>query len=699
MKWMFTLLFFTFFINAGQAQSSPFRDKAIVLKRMIEKNHYSPREVNDSFSVAVFEEMINTADPRRLLFTAPEYTQLTANRLNLDDELNGKGWVFFDLFSALYKKSLLRADTIINKIFQKPFDYNANETISSSSSRERTYNFSADTKALTDRWSRYFKLLILDDVYDAMNEDSTKKMTFKGALTSLEPGIKEKIKRAELKSIKKILEDPNGYSTFVEDIYLNAIASSFDPHTNYFSTREKENFQAQLSTEVLSFGLDLEENDKGEIVIEHLVPGGPAWKSGELHKGDELLSLQWEGKQAVEINSAEIENVYDIIGESDRDRMVFKFQKPDGSIKIVLLRKEKINNEENVVKGFVLNGEKKIGYILLPGFYTEWENESGSSCANDVAKEIIKLKKEKIDGLILDVRFNGGGSLGEAIDMMGIFIEEGPLMSDKGRDNKRLTYKDPNRGTIYDGPMVLMVNGQSASASEILAGALQDYNRAVIVGSNTFGKSTMQQMFLLDTNRLRPFTGTQDQDVIKITMKKLYRLDGESAQRKGVKPDVALPDAFDALDYRESTFQNALPSDTVKRNAYYKPLSPLPVAELSRQSNARVLPNKEFQAVNKFIEQQKQSRQQSSRTIPLKWDSFEKWAQENEPRLVDEATVATKNFTAGNHSQDKQVIQNDPFVKEVNDTWLKNIDTDFYIQEAFLVLKDLIQLKTATTKN
>src|SRR5688572_21233923 len=192
-----------------------------------------------------------------------------------------------------------------------------------------------------------------------------------------------------------------------------------------------------------------------------------------------------------------------------------KFKKTDATIKTVFLRKEKIENEENIVRGFVLKGEKKIGYILLPGFYTEWENESGSSCANDVAKEIVKLKRENIEGLILDVRFNGGGSMGEAMELTGIFIDEGPLAGTKYRDGKVAFMKDPNRGQIYTGPMVLMVNGQSASASEMLAAALQDYNRAVIVGSNTFGKATMQQMMPLDTAQRNPLSGDHKSDIVK----------------------------------------------------------------------------------------------------------------------------------------------------------------------------------------
>ena len=388
-------------------------------------------------------------------------------------------------------------------------------------------------------------------------------------------------------------------------------------------------------------------------------------------------------------------DAYEKINESIHDRLVFKFRKPDGTNKIVLLRKEKINNEENIVKGFVLKGTKKIGYILLPGFYTEWENEAGSSCANDMAKEIVKLKKENIEGLILDVRFNGGGSVKEAIDMIGIFIDEGPLAAEKGGDGKQVTFRDPNRGTIYDGPMALMVNGQSASASEMLAASLQDYNRAVIIGSNTYGKATMQQMFLLDTITRRPFTGGGDKDAAKITIKKLYRLNGQSAQLNGVIPDVMLPDAFDAIDYREKFQKFSLPADTAKRNTFYKPLSVLPIAELAKQSATRLGTDPDFNDIKKTVAIQRKLVQLTSQTIPLKWDGFEKWMQENEAQSEGNRTNTTSTalFSVENHSQDRQLLQNNLSDKEINSAWLQNVAADIYTQETFRVLTDLIQLK------
>ena len=696
-----TIIFLLSHTMSTHAQLPHVQQKAIVLKRMVELKHYAPRPVDDSFSVAVFRSVLDAADSRHLYFTATEYQQLLAFSTKLDDKMQGNGWGFFDKFSELYKKALLRADTIVNKLLQKPFDYSAAETITSLRRRSRSFAFPADVAALTNKWFRYLKYQVLDDVYDAVNDDSTKKITFKAGLTSLEPGIREKIKKTELKTLKRILDYPAGYSSLITEIYLNSIAVCFDPHTNYFSPEGKEELQAELSTEAYFFGIVFGENEKGQIIVDKLTPGGAAWKSGEIHKDDELVSLTWEGKEVQDMTGATLEEVYEVLDQSIHDKLLFRFKKADGTMNMVLLRKEKAENEENIVKSFVLKGEKKIGYILLPGFYTEWENETGSSCANDVAKEIIKLKKENIDGLILDVRYNGGGSVGEALEMIGIFVDEGPLAVEKDKAGKLLTLKDPNRGTIYDGPLALMVNRQSASASELLAASLQDYNRAVVVGSNTYGKATGQIMFPMDTITSKTASGNTKGDIIKITIEKLYRVNGRTAQLYGVTPDVLIPDAFEGLEMGERYEDYPLAADSVKRNNYYKPLPYLPVSELAHKSAARIIANPGFQIIKKIVEEQKKAMQTQTRTIPLKAELFEKWAQQQQLDLkaIKGEGNPTGKFTVENHGQDKLLLTNNQYAKEMNKGWLDNLADDIYIQEVFLVLTDLINLQKTATKN
>ena len=645
------LIFLLLFQNHYLYTQSSLQQKAIVLKRMIELNHLAPKPVDDSFSADMFKIIINRADRRRLLFTDAEFKSLQAYNNKLDEELNKKEWTFYDLFATLYKKALTRADSIITKLSQKPFDFNVNETVTSNKREE--FNFATDVSSLSARWLRYLKYSALDQLFDIAAADTTGKTSLKTVIGTAEAKVREQLKKNEIKNLKRLTTQQGGIDGHITELYLNALASVFDPHTNYFSPQGKQQFQESLSTEALSFGLELDENEKGQIVVDMLTPGGPAWKSGDLNKGDILLSVLWEGKEVADMTGATLEEAYEELEKSSTDKLILKFKKADGTEKTVMLKKEKLENEENIVKGFVLQGEKKIGYILLPGFYTEWENESGSSCANDVAKEIVKLKKENIDGLILDVRYNGGGSLGEALEMTGIFIDEGPVVGIKSKDPKVVFLKDPNRGTIFSGPMVLMVNGQSASASEMLAAALQDYNRAVIVGSATFGKATMQQMFSLDTFSKKAAAMNTDRDMVKITDGKLYRLTGESAQRNGVVPDVLLPDAFDGIEYREKFSPNALVGDPVAKNNYYKPLPALPVNELAAKSALRIKSDDNFRDIQQIILMMI-ARREKSETISLKWEEFEKWARQNAKELEalkGDVVAAGKKFTVTDHSE------------------------------------------------
>lgn len=670
------------------AQRTKDQELAIVLKRQIEQKHFRPKAVNDSFSSAMFLKIIEELDPQQTIFTADDYAGLSLFRNKLDDEMNGSEWKFLNTLSSLYKQRLQRADSIVETILQKPLDVNADDKITFAAGSQ--LQFAQGVAELRTRWTKWFKYLMLHHLYDLQEADSTKP-PLKTLLAKNEAAVRDKMKKVTHKGISEMLSAPV-FDRYVRETYFNALATTFDPHTMFLSPEDKEDFESQLSTENYSFGFEIDETREGKIVIAHLVPGGPAWKSGELHANDELLQLQWEGRQVVDISNSSYEEVDDVLNESNEGTMLIKVRKSNGAVRTVKLQKEKIETEENVVKGYLLKGEKNVGYISLPDFYTTWEDESGSGCANDLAKEIIRLKKENIDGLILDVRFNGGGSLDEALQLAGIFIDIGPLTGTKDKSGKLVFLRDPNRGTVYDGPLVLLVNGQSASASELLAAALQDYNRAVIVGSPTYGKATMQQVFPMDTLMKNPMAKSAN-GYVKITTGKLYRVNGQTAQLNGVLPDVYLPDAFDALEYGEKFDRSALPPDTVNRNTYYTPLKPLPIAQVRQLSDQRINNNKNFQEIKEGIRIQSQ-RNAAARVIPLQLELFEKWAEQEKKEEIDEHTSAeTSLFVSANHKDDVQQIQAGFYGKAVNDIKLKNIRSDIYIEEAYQIIIDLLKLQ------
>lgn len=673
------------------AQRNQLQERAIILKRQIERKHYNPKPVNDSFSSEMFSKIVDELDPQQTIFTNDDLPSLSAYRYKLDDELNGAGWKFLDFVSDLYRQRLKRADSIVENILQKPIDVSTDDKITFS--HDQTFYFPATTAEMRNRWAKWFKFQLLDNLYDLYELDSTKP-ALKTLLVKNENYIREKLRKSTRKNIQSIL-DPSVYSSFINETYYNALAATFDPHTMFFSPEQKESFQSELSTEDYSFGFDIDESKEGKIIVAGLIPGGPAWKTGEMHINDELLQLQWEGKSYVDVSTITSDEADNLLNEFNHGSITLKMKKATGVVYFVTLQKEKIEKRDDVVKGYVLNGPKKIGYISLPGFYTTWEDENGSGCANDLAKEIVRLKKENIEGLILDVRYNGGGSLGEALQLAGIFIDEGPLTGTKDKTGKLLFLKDPNRGTVYDDPVVLLVNGQSASASELLAAALQDYNRAVIVGSPTYGKATMQQVFPIDTMLKNP-SAPSPNGYVKITEGKLYRVSGQTAQLRGVVPDIHLPDAFDAIHYGERFTPDALPSDTVKRNSYYKPLSPLPISQLNQQSKQRIGSSKNFQDITEAVNARKKMEETSTRIIPLKLELFEKWKKENKSIEIlsrEKEKSATTVFATQNHRDDIQQLQRDAYAKATNEIALKNIQHDTYIEEAYQIIIDLIKLQ------
>jgi len=673
---------------AGYSQD-PLQQQAKALVQTIQQKHYSPRTIDDEFSELLFDQFLEGLDPEKLIFTKADLNSLSSFQRSLDEELNGKSWAFISKVIPLYKSRLLQTDSFINELTAKPFDFSTNEFFSIAIDT----SWAANDKERKTKWYQALKYETLEGLADIAAVQFSQSATInKKEVLSKEAQVRLMIKSRHLRQIKSILQTAGGFENYIQAVYLDAIATSFDPHTNYFPETEKQNFESSLSKDGYYFGFALGENEKGEPAIMHLFPGGPAWKTGELNQDDVLLQMKWEGKEPIDLVGAEAAEVSSLLDASNNELLHLTIKKTNGQIKTVQLRKEKMEGgDEDIVKSFLLNGGKKIGYISLPGFYTEWENEGGSSCANDVAKEIVKLKKENINGLILDLRFNGGGSIGEALDMAGIFIEEGPLCLAKGKDGKIVTLKDLNRGTIYDGPLLVLVNGQSASASELVAATLQDYNRAFIAGTATYGKATSQQIFPLQSGST---VITNEKGYAKITTGKLYRVTGRATQKSGVIPDMVIPDIFDKLAYREKDMISALIEDTVKRNSYYKPLNPLPVSIIGVKSVQRVENDKNFQQI---LALQKIITEESTHSTPvsLKWDEIEKQLKEEVSKDLQKSgdkEIKVSSYKAENHAYDKKRIGSDEFFSLINSRWLQKLDQDFILEESFRILIDYISI-------
>lgn len=681
-------------ITHAQAQPNAFKQKAFTLVRFLQKNHYQPVSWNDTSSALLYDKWMDRLDDEKLFFTQADITVLETYKTKLDDELLGKDWNFFDASVTLFRKRIQKVDTILQQLLSKPFDFSKPDNITWPFT-----SYAANEQELAQRWQRYLKWRLLDDVSDEFIDDKQKlKPEVPANFAKLEQNSRQKIKKLELNYIKSLLGTSDGFVSNMQDAYLDCIAWCYDPHTNYMNLGQKREFETEMSASEYSTGFDYDENEKGDKVIGFLQPGGSAWRSGKLHSGDVLLKVKINGVETdvAEMSSGELDKMLSGNSQSDIEITV---RTTAGEQKTVKLVKEKITDEESIVKSYVLSGIKNVGYINLPGFYSRETDKADDihdlkfdGCANDVSKEIIKLKKDSIAGLILDLRYNGGGSMWEAMQLAGIFIDIGPVASMKGKDGKAHFLKDPNRGTIYDGPMIVLVNGASASASEFLSAALQDYNRAVIVGGDTYGKGTAQVVLPMDTGLI---PNNNETDFVKVTGSKFYRINGSTTQWKGVIPDIALPDIYADDAYREKANKSALQPDNSKVGMY-EALKALPVAQLKTKSEQRSANEPYFKMISTFNSWMKQKK--ISQDIPLQWalyaarankvlEMFALLKDEDDEKLSTTLGVRNNTFDQARNSMASAKS------KEINDVYVKHVRSDKTLEEAYRIMMDYIDIK------
>jgi carboxyl-terminal processing protease len=661
---------------------------AFVITRMADKFHLQPKPINDEFSVSTYSRILQSLDGEKIFFTQEDIKQLLPYQLQLDDEVLGRKTNFLQLLSTIYEKRLRQVDTMIDNFSKSAFEFNSKEKLSVT---EDT-SYAANSSVQRNKIRKLLKANVLEILIEMVKQSPAMTATRQKQFTdSLEVIYRKKVQSTLKRMIKRDLESPGGIPQLVGETLCETIATYYDPHTTYFSLTGKENFDSELGQKSMMFGFGLDENDAEQVIISQLKPGSPAYKSGQLNEGDRIILLQWQGKQAIDVSDASVREIANILDASNHEKIKITVVKADGSKREVELAKAQMEDDTDTdkVKSFILKGEKKIGYISLPAFYSDWENEENvNGCANDVAKEIIKLKNEKIDGLILDLRYNGGGSVQEAVDLSGIFIDVGPVGMQKDRSSKVYTFKDMNRGTMYDGPLFIMVNGYSASASELVAGALQDHNRAVVIGSTTFGKATSQAVLPMDT------TISLDKDIskrktdsyLKLTLSKLYRATGATAQFSGVQPDVVLPDIIDANPQREQDELFALPATGIEGSKLFKPLPPLNKSQLQQVATGFVDTSAFFTSLSKYISQKKASMQKTD--IPLSWSE----AMQAKQKAFDEDDVPSfainkaQVFSVLNNQYEMQRISANKSLKEMSDAWTAFLERDPYLQITFLLI-------------
>ena len=535
--------------------------------------HYSPKPIDDKFSAEVFDKYIKEVDAEKDLFLQADIDDLKSRfGTKIDDEILGTATIqFVPAVSELYKKRLAETQAIYKDVLSKPFDFTVNEDYNQNYDDVKFPVTDADRR---EAWRKRMKFLTLERYSDLLDQQEANKGQ-KDFVARTNADIEKDARDRSLKVMDRMYErlkiketDDDRFNSFVQ-----TIVQCMDPHTDYFPPVEQRYFNEQMSGHFFGIGASLLYED-GNIKIGSLVAGSPAWKSGQVNKGDIILKVAQGNQEPVDMAGYFTEDAIKIIRGTKGTEVRLWLKKTDGTTKVVsLIRDEIVQDELTFARSAIVNSPKgKIGYIYLPEFYADFDNPKGARCSIDVAREILKLKEQKVDGIVLDLRDNGGGSLVDVVQMAGYFVEQGPIVQVRDRDGKPSILPDHDKSVLYDGPFAVMVNELSASASEIFAAAIQDYHRGVIIGStSTYGKGTVQRP--LDLDKTVSFMGgASDLGTLKLTLQKFYRISGGSTQLRGVASDIVLPDIYpDIYEYskiREKDNPDALPWDEIAKADY-----------------------------------------------------------------------------------------------------------------------------------
>lgn len=590
-----------------------------ILMQSLANVHYSPLTVNDQFAEKVFKIYIQRLDYSKKFLLQSDLEELIDKMYSIDDDINTGHFSFFDKSLEIITKRIVEAQSYYKEILNKPFDFSTEETVQLDAEK---LTFANDTNELKDAWRKSLKYQVLARIFDVL-EAQTKA---KEKSDTVKLKTKEEI---EIEARKKVLKSNDDYFKRIKEFdrndrlsgYFNAITAIYDPHTEYFAPKEKANFDISMSGQLEGIGAQLQEKD-GLIKVTSIVPGSASYKQGQLKPGDIILKVAQGSLEPVDVVDMRLDDAVQLIRGKKGTEVRLTVKKPDATTVIITLIRDIVVMEENYAQSVIIKGKKNIGYIKLPSFYADFTGKGGRASGADVKKELIKLKDEKVDGIILDLRYNGGGSLPDVVDMAGLFIDKGPIVQVKQKTGLPQVLEDKYNGSVYDGPLTVMVNSNSASASEIMAAAIQDYNRGVIVGTSlaSFGKGTVQRFFDLDDYLPPQFAGIKPLGQVKITTQKFYRINGGATQLKGVVPDIILPDPYYLLDQGEKEQDYPMTWDEIAPAKYDKLKTNYSIDKLRNNSQGRVKTNPGFTILEETAKRLK--KQKDETIVSLNFDKF-----------------------------------------------------------------------------
>lgn len=658
---------------------------------LLEEGHYAPRKIDNDFSKLVLNKFLKDMDGEKNIFLSSDIKSFNIYENVIDDEIHGEKLVSFYAISDVYLKRLFEVSKIYEGMLIKPFDFTVNETVEMDPDKK---SWPADEKSREDFWRKRIKFLVLSKYVDSKDEqvkNKDKKDFVQKADSTIERESRESVKKIldRMFSTRKAREtQEDNFSTFV-----NAITGAMDPHTTYFPPVDLRSFNESMSGRFYGIGAQLKEDD-GKIKVGPLITGGPAWKQGELKENDEIMKVGQGIEEPVDVTGYDVSDAVKIIrGSAKGSEVKLTIKRADGTVKVISIIRDEIKLEDIFAKSAIIKGDNKIGYINLPEFYADFERQDGARCAVDVANEIKKLKEENIDGLILDLRGNGGGSLYDVVQMVGLFIDDGPIVQVKGRDGKVSILRDRDKGILFDGPFTVLVDETSASASEIFAAAIQDYKRGIILGStSTFGKGTVQRNIPLtpiSENRMFSKKDNEDLGTVKLTVQKFYRINGGATQLRGVVSDVIVPDRLEYIKFREKDNIYSLKWDEIPSLSYKPWVTTYGLQPIITEAQADVNKNPTF---NKIKADVVWLGNNADRAYPLNITKYkEKLKQQKDVyKSIEEAYKLPTSLNVRNLYSDTSNINLAEDKVEKNKVWLKRVQDDIFIDEGVKVLNKMI---------
>jgi len=654
---------------------------------MLAQAHYSPQQINDAFSKKIFNKYMGDLDREKNFFLQSDLDALKRFETRIDEEIKGAPVEFFLSAGKTFNTRIEEAAKMSADILSKSFDFTIDEEVILDGDKLSAPTTEAERK---ERWRKKLKYMALErytDLLDTREKNKGKDGFVVKSDEELEKDAREKVKKVIDRTFDRYrfkFSDDDKFNLFV-----NAITTTMDPHTEFFPPVDKRYFDEEMSGRFYGIGASLQYDD-GNIKIASVLTGSPAYKSGEIQAGDVIQKVAQGKDEPTDLTGYSVTDAVKVIRGKKGTEVRLTIKKLDGTIKIIsLIRDEIVQDETFARSAIVKEGGSRIGYIFLPEFYADFDHPNGARSYVDVAKEVTKLKEQKVDGIVIDLRNNGGGSLYDVVQMAGLFIDEGPIVQVKDRENKPSVLKDKDRTVLYTGPLAVMVNEFSASASEIFAAAIQDYNRGVIIGStSTYGKGTVQRNIGLD-----PETGfsmsNSDLGTVKLTLQKFYRINGGSTQLKGVYSDIVLPDNLEYLKVREKDDPDALPWDEISKASYGNWKSGYDLKTIQQMSSLRLENDATFKTIKESTEWLSK---QNDKQYTLQIDKYrkEQAAIRSTIKQLEGLLKLTGTLDVTALPGETNRWENDKNKQERFNNWLTSLQKDIYLDQAVKVMNDMI---------